>query len=205
MSSQMYFVITLHIVFTSLVVQGTQAAKSDFFESIEVHTFPIGAKFSEDPDAVFRTDVEISTKNVRRKLLRTSTSRRNGSYTEERVANGEKAAKGQFPFVAYFAANGICTASLISPRAVLSAAHCLVEEDGEMMSDWSNSYIMMGSNEFDDEFLEYRVKGAWVPDNYGKGDGSEYGDIAVVSLATAVPSSVSKPMLWPPLLLVSLV
>ncbi|KAL4515686.1 hypothetical protein Ndes2437B_g07111 [Nannochloris sp. 'desiccata'] len=197
MSLQIYFATIL--VFIALVIQTTQAARPDIFRSEDIQKFPIRPISSEDPAAIFRKDVGISTKIDRRKLLTTSTSNRTTTSTEERVAtgrvaNGQRAAKGQFPFVAYFDPEGVCTASLISPRAALSAAHC-VYEDG-VWSRSSKSAIYIGSNYwYDDDMLEYRVKGVWIPEVYEKGNGyGLYGDIAVVGLTTAVPSSVSKPV-----------
>ena len=187
-------------MFIALVVQTTQAARCELFQSKNIHKFPIGARSSEDPDAIFRNDVQMfSTKNGRRKFLTTSTSNRSSTSPEEliatgRVANGQKAAKGQFPFVAYFDPEGVCTASLIAPRAVLSAAHCVYEEG--VWTRWSKSAIHIGSNYwYDDDLLEYKVKGAWIPEDYVQCEAENlYGDIAVVGLTTAVPSSVSRPV-----------
>jgi secreted trypsin-like serine protease len=190
MSLQMQFVIFLVIIV--LAITKTQASRLEFSHSDDSQKFPVRAKSSLDPDAVFRNHGSDIPTHLRRKLKSSSSS--NETTPTGRVANGQRAAPGQFPFVAYFDPEGVCTASLISPRAMLSAAHC-VYEDGTW-TKWSKAAIYIGSNYwYDDNMLEYRVKGAWIPDIYRSSTSYDmYGDIAVVALETAVPSSVSKPI-----------
>jgi secreted trypsin-like serine protease len=184
------FHVSIILVINAYFVLITQAARPDFLHFENSHKYHIRPKSTQDPDAIFRHDgaIAISSTQPRRRKL-SSKENRTG-----RVANGQKAAKGQFPFVAYFDPEGVCTASLITPRAVLSAAHC-VYEDG-VWTKWSKSAIYMGSNDYYDyDMEEFGVKGAWIPDIYESDNGyGLYGDVSIVELTKAVPSSVGKPV-----------
>ena len=187
MSLQAFTIILILHVF---IIKCTLAARSEFLHSKDSHKYPIRARSSQDPGAVFRSDSHSPTKNLDRRLLAAPS---NGTATG-RVAYGQKAAPGQFPWVAYFDPEGVCTASLITPRAVLSAGHCVISDKG-VWTNWKKAAIYIGSNYwYDDNMLEYGVNKAWVPEVYSKGTGyGLYGDISVVALTSAVPSSI-KPV-----------
>lgn len=188
-----YFAIIL--VLNLFISKCTLGARPDILHPRKAHKLlPIRVRSSEDPDAVFRHDdatMPFSTKlghrKFDRKLLASKIQNRTATG---RVAWGQKAAPGQFPWVAYFDPEGVCTASLITPRAMLSAAHCVFEDD--VWTNWKKAAIYIGSNYwYDDNMLEYGVKAAWIPEVYRKGTGyGLYGDISVVGLTSAVPSSI---------------
>jgi hypothetical protein len=192
MSLQMKFVLIL--VIGILAIGNIQAARPEFLDSEDSHDFPVRARSSLDPDAVFRDPVDGIPTHLRRKLKSSTSS--NGTTPTGRVANGQRAAFDQFPFVGYFAPDGgTCTASLISPRAMLSAAHCVYFE-GRNWLNFKKSGMYIGSNYYSDTtyMFNYGVLGAWIPAAYNPDGYSLYGDIAVVAIKATVPSSVSEPI-----------
>jgi hypothetical protein len=196
MSLQMKFVLIL--VIGILAIGNIQAARPEFLDSEDSHDFPVRARSSLDPDAIFRDHVDGIPAHLQRKLKSSTGSDGTTAPGEEpapieRIAHGNKAAPGQFPYVGYFDLDeGFCTASLISPRAMLSAAHCVYD------NGWINlakSSMFLGSNYRYGHMVDYGVYNAWIPDVYKNSTGyTLYGDIAVVALNKPVPSSVSKPI-----------
>ena len=76
-----------------------------------------------DPDAVFHH-------STRRRGNRTD---RSGTVTRAtaRVCNGQEAQEGMFPFAAYLDCDGYyCSGSVIAPKVILSAAHCVRDSTG---------------------------------------------------------------------------
>lgn len=110
------------------------------------------------------------------------------SKAASRIAWGKEAKEGMFPYVVYFDGGGyLCTGSVIAPKAILTAAHCVRDESGWAKA--SDISIYAGSVVYDNTGTYY-VKALYTP----KYDlDTSYGDIAIVELTAPLPSSI-KPV-----------
>lgn len=105
----------------------------------------------------------------------------NISANRSRIAFGDDAKKGQFPFMAYVTdENFDCSGSLIAPRVALTAAHCVYDENG-----WSvtaqDLKVYLGDIDRNNA-KKHSVKKIVIP-NYDTD--SNYGDLAILLLGSA--------------------
>lgn len=76
-----------------------------------------------------------------------------------RIAWGKEAKEGMFPYVVYLDGGGyLCTGSVIAPKAILTAAHCVRDEAGWAKA--SDISIYAGSVVYDYTDTYY-VKASW--------------------------------------------
>ncbi|KAL4517112.1 hypothetical protein Ndes2437B_g06725 [Nannochloris sp. 'desiccata'] len=109
------------------------------------------------------------------------------------MAKKKKATDGQFPFVVYFDVDGgICTGTVIAPRVILTAGHCIFDDWTSMFADKTNSHIYFGSTEYDDQYDAGSIEEFFIPAQYTP-ETSSFGDVGLIKLAKPIPSSV-KPV-----------
>lgn len=114
-----------------------------------------------------------------------------------RIQYGQEATESQFPFVVYFstAGEGTCSGSVIGPRTILTAAHCVVDSDtNEFIStSASNIYFNRGFVDYDYGTDAGEIANFFMPAIY-KGDSeSNLGDVALIELVDPIPSYI-KPV-----------
>ena len=103
---------------------------------------------------------------------------------EGRVAFGESVPREEYPFAAHIDGAFLCSGSLIAPRVVATAAHCVTDPFGEWISmDFINVKLGSTLNKGGDE---YKVQMAVMP-KYNST--SKRGDIALLLLDRASNST----------------
>jgi secreted trypsin-like serine protease len=113
-----------------------------------------------------------------------------------RIAYGQQATSTQFPYVIYFDSDGgTCSGSVIAPRVILTAAHCVWDSETNGFVDKTNSriYFNRGFVDYDYGTDAGEIKGFYVPSQYEAGGSSNLGDVGLVELVDPIPDSI-KPV-----------
>ncbi|KAJ1974959.1 hypothetical protein H4R35_003371 [Dimargaris xerosporica] len=115
-------------------------------------------------------------------------SQRGGSSFEsmERIVGGNQAMPREFPFaglltVYYKGSTFLCGSSLITPRYVITAGHCVTQDKRTVGS--SDVAVGLGSNDVD-SLTSYRVSKITVHPNYDPSSVSN--DVALLRLRTSI-------------------
>jgi trypsin len=111
-----------------------------------------------------------------------------------RISYGQQATDTQFPYVIYFDSDGgICSGSVIAPRVILTAAHCVYDEEIDGFIDRTNSHIYFGSVDYDSTYDAGEIKAFYMPSQYSGSVSSNLGDVGLVELVQPLPSYI-KPV-----------
>ncbi|RZS39234.1 trypsin [Herbihabitans rhizosphaerae] len=113
-----------------------------------------------------------------------------------RVVNGQPATVGEFPFViAGMRVGGggpqgqSCTASIVGKRKILTAAHCMIDAQGEKSYLYGDDDLNTSGDEtFKSKVVEFKAH----PEYGGAGGWQQGHDVAVVTIADDVPISEDK-------------
>lgn len=117
------------------------------------------------------------------------------STTTGLIAGGNRAARGQFPWlVAYFynkpSSQFICGGSLVSRRIVVTAAHCVQDKDEPAPKLARDSQFYMGKHNLDSVLLEKDFQTSIASELHvhpgWKSDTTFSGDIAIAVLAETI-------------------
>ena len=138
------FTLTIHIWVLVLLINSALARPRDLnsnmpilahrklpsndhnFASTTHRTLLHDLKYTSEPDYVSESNLD-SGANIHPPF----NSRHATTQVSTRIAFGQPAPEGMFTFVAYLdGAPGACTGSVIAPRAVLIAAHCIRDNAG---------------------------------------------------------------------------
>ena len=82
--------------------------------------------------------------------VRASKRSRSNKVRLGRIAFGDRVSDGQFPTVVWLSVGDyVCTGTLIAPKAVLTAAHCVRDDNGDWI-DTADVEVGFGSEYYDD-------------------------------------------------------
>jgi MYXO-CTERM domain-containing protein len=116
-----------------------------------------------------------------------------------RIIGGDNASQNEWPWmaeldIAFTATNqfGLCGGVLLTPRWVMTAAHCLIDDNGDPV-DPLDITVRLGSV-FLGNGQEYSVDGYGIPQGYQPSVTPAFdNDIAMIRLATAGPDQANRP------------
>ena len=116
-----------------------------------------------------------------------------------RIIGGDDASQNEWPWmaeldIAFTATNqfGLCGGVLLTPRWVMTAAHCLIDDDGNFV-DPSDITVRLGSV-FLGNGTPYSSDGYGVPQGYQPSIAPAFdNDIAMIRLATPGPDQANRP------------
>ncbi|XP_071082725.1 chymotrypsin-like protease CTRL-1 [Haliotis cracherodii] len=138
---------------------------------------------TQKPTTTTRTTTTTTTTTTAKPSTRTcGTVFSNGAATALRVINGEKVAKGEYQFLVSFLYLGevVCTATIIDPTHVLTAAHCTI---GLRARDLSVGIAEHDSTKKDGErIIDVRK----VTQHPRYNDNTLVNDIAILTLKTPI-------------------
>lgn len=116
-----------------------------------------------------------------------------------RIIGGDNASQNEWPWmaeldIAFTATNqfGLCGGVLLTPRWVMTAAHCLIDDNGNFV-DPSDITVRLGSV-FLGNGTPYSSDGYGVPQRYQPSIAPSFdNDIAMIRLATPGPDQANRP------------
>jgi len=111
---------------------------------------------------------------------------------QPRIVGGQKAAEGEFPWMAHLNGRLDCGATLIGDEWILTAAHCVVDEDGKSIPV-ENLELAVGAFRLDQSSIFQQVEQVII--HPGFDNHTMENDIALLRLETPLGENV-QPIQW---------